>query len=356
VEYKDYYKLLGIGKSASQEEIKKAYKTLARQYHPDLNPTDKKRSEEKFKEINEAYQVLGDPDKRSRYDQLGYNWDRISGQEQWGQRDYAGAGASRSGQTNFSDFFETFFGGRGGGGGINFEDLLGGFGRGPADQYAGQPPDIDQEADIELTLPDALNGGKRSLGIPSTDTCTMCKGSGYVGRTASFKGRNISSQSICPQCSGTGFTHGNKTIDVKIPKGVKHGSKIKLSGQGGIDPHTGRRGSLYLNVRIKPPALFTSKNEDLYLDLPIYPFEAILGKTVNIPSPTGGTINLKIPAGTQGEQLLKLKGKGIESVSRPGDLYVRTRIIIPRDLSPREKDIMEEWESIRSKDNPRKGY
>ncbi len=352
MQYKDYYKLLGVSKSAAQEEIKKAYKTLARQYHPDLNPTDKKRAEEKFKEINEAYQVLGDPEKRTKYDQLGYNWDRISSQEQWGQRDYAGTGRSHYGSTDFSDFFETFFGGHGarGAGGLNMEDLLGGFGRSSAQQT----PDIDQEAEIELSASDALNGGKRTITIPSSEVCNLCKGSGYIGRTASYKGRNISSQNICPQCNGTGFTKANKTIEVKLPKGVKQGAKIKLSGQGSMDPQSGRRGSLYLNVKIRPPENFTSRNEDLYLDLPVYPYEAILGKAIDIPSPTGGTINLKIPSGTQDEQLLKLRGKGIDSTTRLGDLYVRIHILIPKDLSSREKQIMEEWESIRGKDTPRK--
>ncbi|MCL5277120.1 MAG: DnaJ domain-containing protein [Deltaproteobacteria bacterium] len=354
MEYKDYYKILGVGKGATQEEIKKAYKTLARKYHPDLNPTDKKRAEEKFKEINEAYQVLGDQDKKAKYDQLGYNWDRIS-QGQWGQQSYAGTGSGRFGSTNFSDFFETFFGGHGGAG-INLDDLLGGFTRGYADQNAERTVDVDQEADLELPLSDASEGGKKTIGIPSSEVCGLCRGTGYIGKTASYRGRNISSQNVCPQCGGAGSTQKNKTIEVKIPKGIKQGSRIKLSGQGGIDPRTGRRGSLYLNVKIRPPSHFTSRNEDLYLDLPVYPYEVILGKAVNIPSPTGGTINLKIPSGTQDEQLLKLKGKGIESTSRLGDLYVRIHIAIPKDLSQRERQLMEEWESMRDKGDTRKAF
>ncbi len=351
MEYKDYYKILGVGKNATHEEIKKAYKTLARQHHPDLNPGDKKRAEERFKEINEAYQVLGDPEKKTKYDQLGYNWERISSQGPWTQREYAGAGQGHFGTADFSDFFETFFGGRGGGG-INIEDLLGGFGN----RYADQAYDIDQEADIEITPQESFNGAKRIINIPSSESCSMCGGTGYRGKTASYKGRTISSQNICPQCSGTGFVQRSKTIEVKIPKGVKHGSRIKLSGQGGMDPHTGRRGSLYLNVKLKPPAVFTARNEDLYLDLPAYPYEAMLGITVNIPSPTGGTISLKIPSGAQDGQLLKLKGKGIESTSRLGDLYVRIRITIPRNMSSEEKRLMEEWQKIRGADSPRKGF
>jgi DnaJ-class molecular chaperone len=352
LEYKDYYKILGVGKNATQEEIKKAYKTLARQYHPDLNPNDKKKAEEKFKEINEAYQVLGDAEKRSKYDQLGYNWDRISSKDQWARRGYAGAGSTNFGGTNFSDFFETFFGGHGGAAGINFEDLLGGFGNRRAEpEY-----NADQESDIEITLPEAIDGTKRLINIPSVDVCNVCGGNGYIGRTASYKGRNISSQNICPQCNGTGYVQRNKTIEVKIPKGVKHGSKIKLAGQGTISPHSGKKGSLYLNIKIKPSPPFTAKNEDLYLELPVYPFEAILGKSVNIPSPTGGEISLKIPAGAQSAQLLKLKGKGIQSTSRLGDLYVRINIAIPDNMSSEERRLMEEWQKLRETDNPRRQF
>jgi DnaJ-class molecular chaperone len=349
LDYKDYYKILGVGKNATQEEIKKAYKTLARQYHPDLNPNDKKKAEEKFKEINEAYQVLGDTEKRGKYDQLGSNWDRISSQDQWARRGYAGTGAPHFGGTNFSDFFETFFGGQGGSA-INFEDLLGGFGNRRAEpEY-----NTDQESDIDITIPEAINGTKRLINIPSADVCNICGGNGYIGKTASYKGRNISSQNVCPQCNGTGYVQRNKTIEIKIPKGVKHGSKIKLAGQGAVNPSSGKKGSLFLNIKIKPSPPFTAKNEDLYLELPVYPFEAMLGKMIGIPSPTGGEINLKIPAGSQNDQLLKLKDKGIQSTSRMGDLYVRIHIIMPANISPEEQRLMEEWQRLRGSDNPRK--
>ncbi len=351
MEYKDYYKILGVNKNSNQDEIKKAYKTLARRYHPDLNPNNKKKAEEKFKDINEAYQVLGNPEKKAKYDQLGYNWDKISNQG-WGeQQNYAGAGSQHFRSANFSDFFETFFGGHAGAG-INLEDLLGGFGT----RHTEQTSAIDQEFEIEITPAEALNSGKRVFTIPSSQLCNVCRGSGYTVKSASYRGRNISSRSVCPQCSGTGLLQKTKTIEVKIPKGVKHGTKIKLSGQGGLDPGTGRRGSLYLNVKLIPPPMFTTKGEDLYLYLPVYPYEAMLGKTVNITSPTGSTISLKIPQGTQNDQLLKLKGKGIQSISGLGDLYVRIRIIIPKNISAKEKRLMEEWQSIRDGDNIRKGY
>ncbi len=350
MEYKDYYKILGVNKGATQEEIKKAYKTLARKYHPDLNPNDKKKAEEKFKEINEAYQVLGDADKRSKYDQLGYNWDRISSQDQWAGRGPAGAGRTHFGGTNFSDFFETFFGGQGQGGGtINLEDLLGGFGG----RHAEPEYNTDQESEIDISLSEAIDGTRRLLTIPAAELCTACGGSGYVGRTATYKGRNISGQNVCPQCNGTGYVQRNKTIEVKIPKGVKHGSKIKLAGQGSVNPRSGKRGSLYLDVKIKPQRPFTAKNEDLYLDLPVYPFEAVLGKTVGLPSPTGGEISLKIPAGSQNDQLLKLKEKGIPSTTRTGDLFVRIHVMLPESMSSEEKRLMEEWQSLRTSDNPR---
>lgn len=350
MEYRDYYKVLGVDKNAAQDDIKKAYKTLARQYHPDLNPGDKKRAEEKFKQINEAYQVLGDPGKRAKYDQLGHNWERISSQGPWNQHEYAGAGTSHFGSSDFSDFFETFFGGRGGGG-INLEDILGGFGG----RYAGPVYDTNQEADIEVALQESLNGSKKLITIPSPEVCSMCGGTGYTGKSAPYRGRTISGQNVCPQCSGSGSVQRNKTIEIKIPRGIKQGSKIKLAGQGGMDPRTGRRGVLYLNVRIVPPGIFTARNEDLYLDLPVYPYEVMLGKMVTIPSPSGSTISMKIPPGTQNEQLLKLKGKGIESTSRTGDLYVRIRVSVPKDLSPREQELMEEWQKIRGSEGPRKG-
>ncbi len=343
MEYKDYYKLLGVSRNATQDDIKKAFKKLAKQYHPDLNPNDKKKAEEKFKEINEAYQVLGEPEKRSRYDQLGSDWDRISSQDT-----YSGARAQHFGNSTFSDFFETFFGGQN----INnMEDLLGGLGA----KHAARSYEIDHEYDIEITLRDAINGSKQVLNVPFNDTCPACGGTGYTVKTAAYRGRNISSQSPCPNCGGSGAVRRNKAIEVKIPKGVKQGAKIRLSGEGGIDPRTGKRGSIYLNIRIKPPYPFMSKEQDLYLDVKLYPFEAALGKSIDIPSPTGGTISLKIPAGTQNEQMLKLKDKGIPSSSGTGDLYVKIHVAIPKDLSQEERQLLEQWDKLRSWDNPRKG-
>ncbi|ACL74028.1 DnaJ C-terminal domain-containing protein [Thioalkalivibrio sulfidiphilus] len=286
MEYKDYYKLLGVSRTASQDEIKKTYRKLARKYHPDVSKEPN--AEERFKEINEAYEVLGDADKRRAYDDLGANWK--SGQDfrpppGWedifsGGFRGAGPGAGRAGpgfgggEAGFSDFFESLFGGgarRAGG-------------RRPGGGF--QARGADQTARIEITLEQAAHGGSMPVQL------------------------------------GNG-----RKLQVKIPAGVTEGQRIRLAGQGGPGAGGGPSGDLFLEVAIRPHPWFRVEGRDLHLDLPVTPWEAALGATVNVPT-LGGRVELKIPPGSQSGRRLRLKGKGLAG-KPPGDQYVTLQIHTP---------------------------
>jgi DnaJ-class molecular chaperone len=322
VKFRDYYEVLGVAKTATEDEIKTAYRKLARKYHPDVNPGDKS-TEDKFKEINEAYEVLSDADKRKRYDQLGQNWK--AGEEfrpppDWeGARggfgdfsDLFGGGAGRSG---FSDFFETLFGGRRGApGGAGFV-------------MRGQ----DVEAEIALTLEEAHRGVKRSVTLQLAETCSDCRGSGSKdGKTA------------CPTCHGAGAIRRPKSLEVTIPAGVRDGSVIRLAGQGEPGANGAPAGDLYLHVRIQPHRLFEVVGEsDVQIELPVAPWEAALGARIAVPT-LDGPVEMKIPAGAQGGQRLRLRGQGLNRRGGGrGDEYVKLKIVIPPNLAPKEKELFE---------------
>jgi curved DNA-binding protein len=319
VKFQDYYETLGVGRNASEAEIKRAYRKLARKYHPDVNKD--KEAEDKFKQINEAHEVLKDPKKRKLYDQLGPDWQ--AGQDfkpppGWEDVHFdfqtgPGAEAFDSGG-GFSDFFEMLFGGRMAGGG-------GASARQASWVMRGQ----DQEAGIEVSLEDAYHGATRTI---------------------TLQGHEIDSQG---QVRPTA-----QNLQVKIPPGVTDGTRIRLSGKGGAGMGGGPAGDLYLRVHIMPHARFRVEGHDLLVEVPVTPWEAALGATVEVPV-MDGTVNLKIPAGSQSGQRLRLRGKGLpKKGSERGDLFARLKIAVPKDLNEREKELFAEMAEI-SKFNPRKG-
>jgi curved DNA-binding protein len=309
VDFKDYYSVLGVARDASEADIKKAFRKLARQYHPDT-AKDKKVAEEKFKEINEAYEVLGDSSKRKRYDELGANWDQQPQGFPGGGRGHAWRGANgESGQefhfggTGFSDFFEQFFGGgaRHGFGGPQ------GFG----DAY-GPSRGGDIEGDIMVTLDEILNGSTRTISLRRENPRT---------RKAE-----------------------TETIRVRIPPGIAEGQSIRVSGKGEEGSAGGPAGDLYLRVRVASHPDFRVRGADLYYEVDVAPWEAVLGSTVTISS-LRGRLKLRIPPGTNNGQQLRMRGQGLPKgkTGESGDLYVIINVQLPHDPAPEEREL---WEKL----------
>jgi DnaJ-class molecular chaperone len=327
VAYKDYYQILGVPKSATEKEIKAAYRKLARKWHPDANLDDAKAAEEKFKEIQEAYEVLGDPEKRQKYDALGSDWEHASEQAEQQQRYRAGR-SSRTftfggfdqngdlGGSGFSDFFETFFSG---------------IGRQETD-YTGVPRrGKDLEGTIELSLRDAYSGGTKSVTLQVDDVCSVCGGTGLKARK------------VCQTCHGTGRVVKTKTLEVRIPAGVRDGSRIRLLGQGGSGIHGGPPGDLYLTVKLQDDATFERAGDDLFVELPVGVYTLVLGGQVRVPT-LSGEVQMTIPPETQNEQLLRLAGKGMPHAQGGGygDEYVRVISRLPHHLTERERELFRE--------------
>src|SRR6185503_11568624 len=332
VEFKDYYKSLGVERTASEEEIRKAFRKLARQYHPDV-AKDKKSAEEKFKEINEAYEVLGDPEKRKQYDELGANWKRgaeFRAPPGWERRGRRSGGDTEPftdsefhfGGTGFSDFFEQFFGSMSGRrSGSGFRDRF------QEQSQRGQ----DVEADIMVTLEEALQGSIRPVSLRRNVACERCNGTGEV------KDRT------CAQCGGSGQVSKLENYQVKIPAGVREGQQLRLAGRGEAGFGHGPAGDLFLRVRLAKHPDFQVEDDDLYFDLDLAPWEAVLGTQVNI----------KIPAGAQNGQKLRVRGQGLpRSGGGRGELYVVVRVQVPADVSESERT---HWERLarESRFNPR---
>ncbi|QGY41693.1 DnaJ domain-containing protein [Pseudodesulfovibrio cashew] len=321
MEYKDYYKLLGVSRSASRDEIAKAFKKLARKYHPDLNPNDAS-AEAKFKEINEAYEVLKDEKKRKLYDQFGSDWEH--GQNFQPPPGYEnvhfGGGGFPGGGAGFSDFFETIFGGGGGGsfrGGFSQGGFSqGGFGGGGYQQRPRRGS--DSEATYELTLDEAYRGGSKSI--------------------------TLQEQVAGPD--GIPRMH-TKTLEVNVPAGIKDGQKIRLAGQGNPGMAGGPKGDLYLKIKLMPHPMFKVNDNDVILDLKLAPWEAALGASVRIPT-LDGAVEMKIPPGIGSGKKLRVKGKGLGSGARRGDQYVRIMIQVPDILSADEREL---WEKLRDQSN-----
>lgn len=327
MEYKDYYRTLQVDKKASAKEIKKSYRKLARQYHPDVNPGDNS-AENKFKDINEAYEVLSDPEKREKYDRFGSEWQRFeSGGGSAQDFDWANWSARPGGQRTrtmsqeefdqlfgqggtgglggFSDFFETLFGGGG-----RTRNTSGGFGFGTTQDFAQQRSMRGQniEHGIEITLEEAFNGSSRTL-----------------------------------------QWEDGRTIDAKIPKGVKDGSKIRLSGQGQPGIGGADAGDLYLKVKILPHQLFERDGDDLKITVRVDLFTALLGGNIEVNT-LDRKVNLAIPPETANDKLFRLRGLGMPKLREPdskGDLYAKIKILLPQNLTEEEKELIQQWKDIR---------
>ena len=313
MDYKDYYKLLGVGHDASQEEISKAFKKLARKCHPDLNPGDCK-AESNFKDINEAYEVLRDPEKRKLYDQLGPNWkDGQNFQPPPGYenvRYHFGGGGPQGDMGGFSDFFQTIFGGSGGMGGFGGGS---GFGAGPGQGYRRRPSrGTDVEALLELTLEEAYHGGSKAITLQE--------------QAQSPDGRPY----LKP-----------KTLSVTIPAGVRDGAKIRLAGQGSQGAGGGPAGDLYLKVAIRPHSRFKLEDVNVLVDVALAPWEAVLGATVRVPT-LDGEIDLNIPPGISSGRKLRIKGKGLAGKAGRGDQFVRVMVHVPKELTDKQRALWEE--------------
>jgi molecular chaperone DnaJ len=364
-DYKDYYKILGIDKSADEATIKSAYRKLARKHHPDVNQNDKT-SEEKFKDVSEAYEVLSDADKRTKYDQYGDQWKAFSqnGAPAGYRPGYSSGGTyvnpEGPGFGGLDDLFATLFGGADGGGGF------GGFANAGRQQQPQRGQDIDYR--VEISFAEAYNGTTRSFTATLPETCPRCHGHGRVAPvkgkncptchgTGKAKGtRSLFGNAPCPDCEGTGQAmeicpecHGQGSIetqrrlnDVRIPAGIKEGQKLRLAGQGpkGAD--------LYLKISIRADARFERHDDDIHTDFEIPYTVAALGGEAKIETPEGPK-PLDIPAGTQTGQAFRLTGKGMPKLKGggKGNLIARAKITVPKNLSPRERDLLKEIASLR---------
>ncbi|HET8845576.1 MAG TPA: J domain-containing protein [Ktedonobacteraceae bacterium] len=326
MDYKDYYKVLGVSKESTTDEIKKAFRKLARKYHPDVNPGDKK-AEEKFKEINEAYEVLSDETKRKKYDTLGPNWQEQFG-PQFNRRGGGGYSSYRSSPmdfdsgSGFSDFFEALFGrtGTAGMGGRSSQENL----RKRVGDSIEQP--------VEVTLQEAYMGGSRTFNIQSTEVCPTCHGTGEVGNR------------VCSNCGGQGMVARTKRIQVKIPAGVDNGSKIRVAGEGQPGIGGGPRGDLFLVISVKPEPQYERKGDDLYLDLDVDLVTAMLGGEVPVPLLDGRKLVLTIPPETQNGRTFRLSGKGMPRLRGEGSgiLFARVKVVLPMQLSTEERGLFEQ--------------
>lgn len=323
VKFKDYYDVLNVPQTASEDEIRKAFRKLARKYHPDVNADDKG-AEDKFKEINEAYEVLSDADKRKRFDELGPNWKAgadFTPPPGWDRSGSNGAGFESvfggGGARDFSDFFESLFGRR---------DR-----RGAGFRMRGQ----NVEAEIALTLEEAHRGGTRTIEFDSTETCTEC------GGTGSQDGK------VCPVCRGAGVVRRPKTVEVTIPRGVREGSVIRLAGNGEPGSNGAPPGDLLLHLTLLPHRLFEVVGEhDLQVELPVAPWEAALGTKAPVPT-LDGSVEMTIPVNSQSGQRLRLRGQGMaKRGGGRGDEFVKLKLVNPPKLTVKEKELYEKLADV----------
>ena len=335
VDFKDYYRILGVDRKADDKTIKSAYRRLARKHHPDV--AKGKDAADRFKEISEAYEVLSDPEKRRRYDSLGPDWQRYTqappGGPGGGFRveygDLGGAG-------DFSDFFRTIFGdmtGRGGsrGEGVRLEDLFQGGGR--------SARGADVQAGIEITLDEAFQSARKTFAMDLEEPCPTCHGSGHVKRQP------------CPTCGGSGAQAVRRQVDVKIPAGVKSDQRVRVAGEGA--GAAGARGDLYLSVTVAPHPFFERKGDDIHLALPVTAPEAALGTTLEVPT-LRGKVSMKIPPATSSGRTFRLPGYGMPRLKGggAGDQLVAIKIVMPSDVTPAERELYEQLKELRT-DNPR---
>lgn len=332
---RDYYEVLGVPRTATQDEIKKAYRRLARQYHPDLHAGARKaQMEQKFKELNAANEVLGDPETRKKYDQYGRNWREAEAYERARREAGAGMGGmgagsqfytTREGQ-DFGDVFNMFFG--------REPD------RGDASARGFGMSGADFESTVRLSLREVLTGVTRRLQLAEPVTCTVCGGSG------------VHAGHWCTACGGAGTREEHRTIEVRIPAGVQDGSRVRVPGKGAPAIRGGKRGDLYLRIQIEPGQVFRREDNDLHVTLPVYPWEAALGVEVLAPTLTD-TIRVKVPRGSRSGSKLRIKGRGLPTKSGGrGDLYFILQIVLPPSLSDEERKLYEQFARM-SRSDPR---
>jgi len=353
---RDYYEVLGVSKNATDEEIKRAFRVLAKKYHPDVNKEEG--AAEKFKEIGEAYSVLSDKNKRQQYDQFGHAaFDGAQG----------GAGFDM-GDINLDDILSNLFGGGFGGFG-GFSSSFSGFGGNRNSNRARRGEDMLMR--INLTFEEAVKGCKKDIKVNVTDSCDECNGKGGFGETTcstcggsgiirekqstlfgimqtqktcpDCRGDGKSFKEICKNCHGEGRVSKNKTLTVTVPEGIDTGNQLRLSGKGGAGINGGPNGDIYLEFIVEEHKYFERHDDDIYLELPITITDAILGCKKEIPTLTGNGY-VEIKAGTQNYTKLKLKGKGIKGVNSKvaGDMYVVVNVIIPTKLTKKQKDLLKE--------------
>jgi curved DNA-binding protein len=327
IKYQDYYQILGVNRNATEKEIKVAYRKLARKYHPDLfTGQEKKEAEEKFKQINEAYEVLSNPEKRAKYDHLGTNWQ--AGQDfqpppdMEGVRFYTTDGINF--ESGFSDFFEFLFGGD-----APFRHTA------TTRRYRRVIPGQDVTSGINLTLEEAYRGSQKSLQVSSQEICSVCGGTGSKGR------------GFCSRGGGTGTIPNVKNLEVKIPPGTLEGSRIRLRGQGGEGSGGGARGDLYLKVHLLPHPVFKVQGSDIETEVILFPEQAVLGSKIAVPTLDGEVI-MKVPPETRAGTRLRLKGKGLpRKEGGRGDEYVRLVIDLPKHFTKEETKLYRQLAEIR---------
>jgi len=322
---KDYYNILGVKRDASEQEIKRAYRRLARQYHPDVNPGDKS-AETKFKEINEAHEVLSVKEKRQKYDQFGDQWQYADQFAKTGQRgpfrdfDQGGTQTFHFEQGDLDSLFG---------------DLFQGFG--PRTSRRGRPRrGGDIEHPVEITLEEAYHGTNRILNLGSEESCSSCGGTGMI--------QNVP----CSTCRGSGTATRLRQLEVKIPPGVKDGSRVRIAGKGESSYSGGSSGDLYLVTSVKPHRLFERKGDDLYVEVPVPLTTAVLGGEVQVPT-LKGKLALKIPPETQNGRAFRLTRQGMPHLSNSsrGDLLARVKVVLPTGLSAEEKELFEQLNQLR---------
>lgn len=307
MEFKDYYKILGVEKTATKDEISKAFRKLAVKYHPDKNPNNKA-AEEKFKEITEANEVLSDPEKRKKYDALGANWNQYQSTGGGFEDFYSQFGGARRGSGTtyeFSGDFGDLFGGMGGGFSDFFESFFGGSGGGFGGRTQQQKTAIDVEANMNVTLEDVFVGSEKTISVEG------------------------------------------KKLKIKINPGTKDGQKLRLKGLGRSKTADGTKGDLYLNIHILQHPFYEIKETDLYYNLDVDLYTAVLGGKENIRTLDGKTVSINIPEGTESEKILRLKGLGLINENIRGDLFVNIHVTIPKDLSKEEKELFNKLKSLR---------
>jgi molecular chaperone DnaJ len=317
---KDYYAILGVGRSASEKEIKQAYRRLARKYHPDVNPGDKV-AEARFKEMNEAYEVLSDPEKRKKYDRYGDQW-------QYAEQ-FAKAGQGAQWDSGKGGTYTTFdFGDLGDLGDI-FGGVFRGFGSG-AGTARRSAKARSTEHPVEVTLEEAYHGTKRVLQFQAEEPCSVCGGSGRVGRAR------------CSNCGGSGRLLRPKRLEVKIPPGVGDGSKVRIAGQGS-QGYGGAKGDLFLVVKVLPHRIFERKGDDLHVEVSVPLVVAMLGGEVEVPT-LKGKIALRIPMETQNGKVFRLAGQGMPHLndSSRGDIFAKVKVVLPAKLTSQERQLFEQ--------------